>query len=53
MQGKILWISFIILGLFILYNSIFERLINKNAVKESEMYHLGCFDTDQPLTNSE
>ena len=52
MQGKILAITGIILGFYILASVLMGR--NKEEVKPQphQIYHIGCYDIERPLSSS-
>jgi hypothetical protein len=53
MQGKIFAIALIILGFYILSSVLFDRGDSEHKNKHAEIYHIGCYDIDRPLTHSQ
>lgn len=52
MQGKIFAIALIFLGVYILSSVLFGRGVEDEKQKGAELYHIGCYDIDRPLTHS-
>jgi hypothetical protein len=52
MQGKIFAIALIILGVYILSSVLFGSGSSDDRKKGAEIYHIGCYDIDRPLTYS-
>ena len=52
MQGKIFAITLLILGIYILGSVLFGGSSTHPAQNDSQVFHIGCYDIDRPLTNS-
>jgi hypothetical protein len=52
MQGKIFAIALIILGVYILNSVLFGKGDRKDESSSAELYHIGCYDIDRPLSHS-
>jgi hypothetical protein len=52
MQGKVSAIALIILGLYILASVLFGPPASDDGRPSGELYHIGCYDTNRPLSHS-
>lgn len=52
MQGKIIAGTCLILGIFYLFTILLSRESSESSKSGSEVYHIGCYDIDRPLTYS-
>lgn len=52
MQGKICAITLIILGVYILSSVLLGRSSKNDEHKSAELYHIGCYDIERPLSHS-
>lgn len=53
MLGKVSAITLIILGIYILANVFTGKNSKEEKPKSAELYHIGCYDIDRPLSHSQ
>jgi uncharacterized protein YoxC len=53
MQGKIFAIALIVLGVYILSSVLSGKEAKEERRKSPELFHIGCYDIDRPLTHSQ
>ncbi len=52
MQGKILAITGLILGFYILASVLMGRNKQQDKAQPNQVYHIGCYDIERPLSSS-
>lgn len=52
MYGKIFAIAVIVLGVYLIANVFIDKSSKEENTKGAELYHIGCYDIDRPLSHS-